>query len=486
MVNTLLQLESITFGYGGQPLFAEVNLAIAAGEMVALLGPNGTGKTTLLMLAAGALHPQRGRVLLDGRDLRSLPRRQIAQRIAVVPQEFTTPFAFTVRELVGLGRTPYISFLGTESAADRQAIQEALEATGATALAGRIFNELSGGEKQRVALAMALAQQPDLLLLDEPTTHLDLKYQINVLELAQRLNREQSITVLATMHDLNLTARYFPRLILFQRGIVADGPPVEVLQSRLLSRVYEVPVEVGILHGATHLSILPPTPAGDAIERATIEQAAMKQAAMDNGQMTTAQARAQPQPLIHLIGGGGSAAILMRGLADANIPFSIGALNIGDSDHALALRLAAEVISEQPYAPIAPETAAQVRATLKRARAQILCPAPIGPGNLALLRLALEAAQDGLLTILLEPASATIAGDNNVSAVASASPETAPILTQIANRDYTNGASLALYKALLTAGAQIAENVSEAINILSRALSTSDARPAVSKEGNLA
>jgi iron complex transport system ATP-binding protein len=452
MVNMLLQFESVTFGYGSQPLFAEIDLGIASGEMVALLGPNGVGKTTLLLLATGALHPQRGRVLLNGRDLRALPRRQIARQIAVLPQEFTTPFAFTVRELVGLGRTPYLSLLGTEKATDRQAIQAALEATGTAALAGRIFNELSGGEKQRVALALALAQQPAVLLLDEPTTHLDLKYQIGVLELAQRLNRERGMTIFATMHDLNLAARYFPRLILFQRGIVADGPPVEVLQNRLLSRVYEVPVEVGILHGAAHLSILPPTPTSAGQPAATLQEPE------------------QPQPAIHIIGGGGSATILMRGLADAAIPFSIGALNIGDSDHALALRLAAEIISEQPYAPIAPETATLVRAALKRARAQILCPAPLGPGNLVLLRLALEAAQAGLPTILLEPASATLVESDAPSAQAH-------ILARIMERDYTNSESSALYETLIQTGAQIAGDVPQAINILSTILSSGNTLP---------
>ena len=443
----LLQLDSVTFGYGSQPLFAEVNLAVASGEMVALLGPNGSGKTTLLMLATGALHPQHGRVLLDGQNLRSLPRRQIARQIAVVPQAFTTPFAFTVRELVGLGRTPHMSFLGTEKAADRQAVQQAMEATGTAALAGRIFNELSGGEKQRVALALALAQQPNVLLLDEPTAHLDLKYQIGVLELAQRLNREQGITIFATMHDLNLTARYFPRLILFQRGIVADGPPVEVLQSRLLSRVYEVPVEIGILHGAAHLSVLPPTPES--------HSRPMKGAA------ETAQEPEQLHPAVHLIGGGGSAAILMRGLSDASIPFSVGALNIGDSDHALALRLAAVVISEEPYAPISAETVALVRAALKCTRAQILCPTPIGPGNLVLLRQALEAAQEGLPTILLETTSAPSSeGEHN-------SEQSSP-LTAISERDYTNGEGVALYTALIQSGAQVAGNVAEAISLLNR------------------
>src|SRR5438045_7346620 len=126
-------------------------------------------------------------------------------------------------------------------------------------LAKRIFNELSGGERQRVIVAMALAQQPKLLLLDEPTAHLDIKYQIDVLELVQRLNRERGVTVIAAMHDLNLAARYFPRLILFQRGVVADAGPAEVLDPKLLSRVYDVNVQVGILRGAEHLSVLRPS-----------------------------------------------------------------------------------------------------------------------------------------------------------------------------------------------------------------------------------
>jgi iron complex transport system ATP-binding protein len=453
MVKTLLQLESLTFGYSNQPLFVETSLALAPGEMVGLLGPNGAGKTSLLRLASGALRPQRGRVLLDGRALRALSRREIARRIAVVPQEFSTPFAFTVKELVGLGRTPYLSFFGTESTADRQAVQQALEITGTAALAGRVFNELSGGEKQRVALALALAQQPDLLLLDEPTTHLDLKYQITMLELVQHLNRERGLTVFASMHDLNLAARYFPRLVLFQRGIVADGPPVEVLQSRLLSRVYEVPVEVGILHGATHLSILPPH--------------AMSPNDIAAGAPDATRRDKTITPIVHLIGGGGSAALLMRGLADAQLPFSIGALNIGDSDHALALQLAAEVISEQPYAPISPEAAAQVRASLERAQAQILCPMHVGPGNLILLHLALEAAQRGLLTSLLEPASANFShGASQPQAIASS--EQASLHDTITQRDYTNGEATRIYEGLMKAGAVVSSDVSEAIRWLIR------------------
>ena len=453
MVKALLHLETLTFGYGTQPLFAKVNLAIASGEMVGLLGPNGAGKTSLLRLASGALRPKQGHVLLDGHDLSTLSRRQIARRVAVVPQEFNTPFAFTVKELVGLGRTPYLSFLGADNTADRQAVQQALEVTNTAPLAGRIFNELSGGEKQRVTLALALAQQPDLLLLDEPTTHLDLKYQIEMLELVQRLNREHGLTVFASMHDLNLAARCFPRLILFQRGIVADGPPIEVVQSRLLSRVYEVPIEVAIMPGGAHLSILPP---------ATLSPNESAAGAADD-----ATHHAAITPLIHLTGGGGSASLLMRGLADARLPFSIGALTSGDSDHALALRLAARVINEQPYAAISSQAAEEVRACLERAQAHIFCPAPIGPGNLILLRLALEAAQRGLPTILLEPSSDTMPDEDKLYPVGQRSNVHTPS-SSIAQRDYTNGEASVLYEALLKAGAQRTSDVPEAIRLLRR------------------
>ncbi|HEY7125226.1 MAG TPA: ABC transporter ATP-binding protein [Ktedonobacterales bacterium] len=455
MVTKLLIFEGVTFGYTNRPLFVETHLTLARGEMVGLLGPNGTGKTTLLRLAAGTLQPRQGNVWLDGHDLRALPRREIARRLAVVPQQFTTPFAFTVRELVGLGRTPHLSFLGTERPSDRQAIQQALAVTQTDALAGRIFNELSDGEKQRVALAMALAQQPDVLLLDEPTAHLDLKYQISMLDLLQRLNREQGLTILATMHDLNLAARYFPRLVLFQQGIVADGSPVEVLQSRLLSRVYEVPVEVGILRGATHLSILPPQAGHDTPSHTMLD--------VQEGEDTKPP---EPYPLVHLFGGGGSAEVLMRGLADAGIPFSIGALNIGDSDHALALRLAADLISEQPYTPIAPGTAGQVQQRLNQVQAQILCPFFIGLGNLVLLRLALDAARHGLPTVILEPGTKTTENGGEGSGLSAT----------VASRDYTGGEGAALYEELLALHPLVASDAAQAIRLLTKTLSARAAR----------
>ncbi len=258
----LLAVDGVTFGYERQPLLYDVHVQVRKGEMVGLLGPNGSGKTTLLRLVSGVLQPQQGRILLDGRKLQDWGRRGVAQRIAVVPQELHVPFAYTVEQLVNLGRTPFVNLLGSNSRQEAIVVQDAMQAADVTPLANRIFNELSGGERQRVIVAMALAQQPKLLLLDEPTSHLDIKYQIDILELAQRLNRERGVTVIAAMHDLNLAARYFPRLLLFQRGVVADAGPAEVLEPHLLKRVYGIDVQVGILRGAQHLSVLPPEEKG--------------------------------------------------------------------------------------------------------------------------------------------------------------------------------------------------------------------------------
>src|SRR5450432_1879119 len=259
VVEPLLQVQDIAFSYGQKALFQTLSLHLNSGEMVGLLGPNGSGKTTLLRLLSGVLQPQQGQILLVGRNLRTWGRRGVARRIALVPQELHMPFAFTVEHMVSLGRTPFVKpFLGSRTQQDQSIVQEAIAITGIAPLVGHIFNELSGGEQQRVMIAMALAQQPSVLLLDEPTSHLDIKYQIETLELVQTLNRERAMTVVAAIHDLNLAARYFPRLILFQRGIVADGGPAEVLEPGLLSRVYGIHVQVGILRGAEHLSILPP------------------------------------------------------------------------------------------------------------------------------------------------------------------------------------------------------------------------------------
>ncbi len=431
--SSLLEVHNITFGYGDKPLLYDVSLHVQRGEMVGLLGPNGSGKTTLLRLISGLLSPQQGTVLLEGRTLQQWGRRGAAQRIAVVPQELHVPFAFTVEHMVSLGRTPFVKqFLGSRTQHDQTVVQDALAAAGIVSLADRIFNELSGGERQRVMIAMALAQEPSLLLLDEPTSHLDIKYQIETLELVQRLNRERGVTIIAAMHDLNLASRYFNRLLLFQRGIVADAGPAEVLEPTLLSRVYGVDVRVGILRGAKYLSVLPPDNPSDAVSEA------------------------EQRVRIHLIAGGGSGEVMMRALADEHIAFSVGALNIGDSDYTLALRLAEQVIVEQPYAPISQASLEQVRGSLAQVALLIICPTPIGSGNIALLREAVGAAQRGLPVLLL-------ASVNEDEAIEGMDDEEQLRQTGIVTRDYTHGEGVELVRELLQQRTTVVNSVKEAI-----------------------
>ena len=426
-LDALLEVESITFGYGREPLLYEVSMQVQSGEMVGLLGPNGSGKTTLLRLLSGVLFPQHGTIYLQGRDLRQWGRRSIAQRIALVPQELHMPFAFTVDEMVYLGRTPFVhTVLGSNTQQDGEIVADAMRISGVDALTGRIFNELSGGERQRVMIAMALAQQPSILLLDEPTSHLDIKYQIETLELVQRLNREQHVTIIAAMHDLNLASRYFPRLLLFQRGVVADAGPAEVLEPGLLRRVYGIDVQVGIMRGAKHLSILPPEDTHDEQEN-------------------------EHQPHVHVVCGGGSGEVLMRGLADAHIPFVAGALNIGDSDYTLALRLADDVIVEQPYAPISQETTARVRASLNNVSIVVVCPMPVGTGNIVLLQEVVRAVQQGLNVLLLAP--------NETQGAEMESLQQTGIMV----RDYTGGQGIMLIQQLLDSGAIVVPSVRVAI-----------------------
>jgi len=252
--------HGLRFGYATGFNLAVDSLAVEKGEMVALLGPNGSGKTTLLKLLSGVLRPAQGSVLLLGEALHGRPRKAIAQNLAVVPQNAAIPFAFTVREIATLGRTAYARLLRDETTADRQAVAQALRVTHLSQLAEHRFDQLSGGEQQRVLLAMALAQEPRVLLMDEPTAHLDIAFQVQTLDLVRRLNAEQSITVVAALHDLNLAALYFPRLVLMRGGrVVADGSPEAVLTVEAIRAVYgaETVVERHPIHGVPQVLAAP-------------------------------------------------------------------------------------------------------------------------------------------------------------------------------------------------------------------------------------
>ena len=237
----------ISAGYGRDAVLSGVSLAARAGEWVAVLGPNGAGKSTLVRVLSGMLAPAAGRVLLDGRDLQGLARAEIARSLAVVPQDSDVAFGFSVREVVMMGRAPHQSSLLRVRAEDERAVSSALERCDIAGLANRAVAELSGGERRRVTLARALAQEAKVLLLDEPAAHLDARHAVSVGELVREEVDRRGIACVAVLHDLAAAARWADRVVLLAGGKVrADGPPAEVLKPELLEAVFEIPIRVAI------------------------------------------------------------------------------------------------------------------------------------------------------------------------------------------------------------------------------------------------
>lgn len=261
-----LTAHSVSYAYPArrgaraEPALHDVSIEVPRGALVGLLGPNGCGKTTLLGLLSGVLASTAGKVSLDGRPLSSMSRRDIARRIAVVPQETHPAFEFSVMEMVLMGRHPHLGLMQLEGPEDFAAARDALAATGTAHLANRRFTELSGGERQRVAIASALAQSPDVLLLDEPTASLDLGYQLDVAALLVRLNRERGVTMVVATHDLNFAASICDSLILLREGrVLARGPAGDILTPATVRELYGVDADVTFHERAGHLTVVPLT-----------------------------------------------------------------------------------------------------------------------------------------------------------------------------------------------------------------------------------
>jgi iron complex transport system ATP-binding protein len=245
----IVTFDDVSFAYGdGPPIVDGLSLTIPRGQIVGVIGPNGAGKSTLVRLVLGLLAPTRGRVLLgeDRRDVATLPRREAARLVGAVTQEEALEFPFTVREVVLLGRTARLGPLGFEGATDIAAVEKAMEETGVLHLAARPVYTLSGGERKRVFLARALAQEPELLVLDEPAAALDIHHQIAIFDLL-RARHERGVTVLVVVHDLNLAAQYCERLLLVRAGAsVTDGSIEEILTYRQVREAFDIEVYVGV------------------------------------------------------------------------------------------------------------------------------------------------------------------------------------------------------------------------------------------------
>jgi iron complex transport system ATP-binding protein len=242
----MLEVKNLSVAYGARQVLHDVSFDLPAGCILAVIGPNGAGKTTLIRALSGIVQPQSGSsIRVDGRDLNLLSAPERARHMAVVPQARQLPPAFSAWETVLLGRTPHLNWLGQTSRQDEAIARQAMERTSTSALADRPVGELSGGEQQRLLLARALAQAAPILLMDEPTAHLDLQFQFGLLEEVRGLARQDNLAVLVVLHDLNLVARYADRVALLVDGRSrALGTPAEVLTGELLSEAYHIPLEV--------------------------------------------------------------------------------------------------------------------------------------------------------------------------------------------------------------------------------------------------
>ena len=257
-MTTALEVRGVSFAYGRASVLTDVSIEVERGAIVGILGPNGSGKTTLLRLLSGVLTPNRGAVTVDGAAVASLSRQQIARRIAVVPQETHATFDFTALDIVLMGRYPHLGAFELEGVDDLRIAREALAATRTSEFESRPFATLSGGEKQRVVIAGALAQAADVLLLDEPTASLDLGFQLDIVDLLARLNRERGVTMVVSTHDLNLAATLCSRLVMLRKGrVLAAGATRDVLTPDHVRELYGVNAHISVHPLTQHLTVIP-------------------------------------------------------------------------------------------------------------------------------------------------------------------------------------------------------------------------------------
>ncbi len=244
-VKVVLSACGITAGYGETPVLSDVSLRVNEGDIVGIIGPNGAGKTTLLKVLAGTIPPSRGATSLLGMDIVAMRRIDMARTMAFLPQMLTSSPTFSVREIVSMGRFPHLGRLESPCPADAAAVERAMDMAEVTRFAARRMDELSGGEVQRVFFAQVLAQEPRILLMDEPTTHLDITHQVRILDLVRKMNRDIGLSIVMVLHDLNLASEYCHRLVLLHEGRVCRaGTPEEVIDYRIIEEVYKTVVVV--------------------------------------------------------------------------------------------------------------------------------------------------------------------------------------------------------------------------------------------------
>ncbi|ADL07912.1 ABC transporter ATP-binding protein [Thermosediminibacter oceani] len=396
-----LEVKNLSYSYKDKSILEDVCLEINPGEFAGILGPNGSGKTTLLNNINRWLVPQKGSILIEEQKVESLSPKTLAQYVATVPQETSLDLSFTVEEIVMMGRNPYLKTFEREKPRDKTIIEECMKAVGIWNLKDRYINELSGGEKQRALIARALAQQPKVLVLDEPISHLDINYKWEILELLKNLCKNMKIIVLAVLHDINLASLFCDKLLLLKDGkIFKSGSPEEVITEQNIREVFDVDVKINIQpqSGRPMITFISP------VHKDT---------------------RPRSCERIHVVCGGGAGEKILQYLRERGYQVSAGVLNIGDTDWKTAKNLGVDVIEDLPFSPVSEEKAEENKLYLDRAEAIIICNIPFGHGNLKNL-------------ILLRDVVAK--GEKKIFVLHE---------TPIGQRDYTGGLAAKIYSQIL-------------------------------------
>lgn len=413
MVN--LNIAGVECRYGSTKILSGVNLEVKPGDFVGILGSNGSGKTTLLKSISRVLKPHVGAILIDKDDIYNLKPVEVAKKMAVVPQDSTVGFNFSVMDVVLMGRNPHMGRFQMETPKDVEIAKSALKQVNAYHLVNRQINELSGGERQRVIIARALAQEPQILLLDEPISHLDIVNQLELMDLVKSLCDKKQLAVLAVIHDLNMAARYCTSVLMLKDGqVFSFGDVDQVLTSQNIRSVFDVDAIVRKNAATGSLYVIPLSPK---------------------------KCSAEKKCTVHVICGAGTGTMLLKTLIDEGFNVTVGVLNLLDTDYEACELLNIPVVTEAPFSFITERLFEENLAMIKAAGMVVVTSVPFGSGNLRNLEAAKAAIRYGIPTYVIEE-------------------------VPIERRDFTEGRATQLMAELKAAGATFVKNPADLPSLL--------------------
>ncbi len=416
----MLKIENINCSLDNTLILKDVNFKVNRGDFLGIVGPNGSGKTTLLRAISGILPLIKFKVYLERKDVSRMDKKKIARKIAMVPQNTFINFPFTAIQVVMMGRNPYLSKFERERKKDLEKVKESMLLTKTWYLKNKKVTQISGGEMQRVIIAQALVQAPDIIFLDEPTAHLDINHELEILSLITRLNKEKLLTAVLVTHNLNLAARYCKKLILLKEGkIYAQGEIEDILTSENIKNVFHIKALVKKHPLTGSIYTLP---------------------IYFNGKTKAAKGGK-----IHLVCGGGSGSSLLRMLWERGFEVTAGVLNVFDADFETATLLNIPTVGEAPFSPITNESYQKNMAMIRDSKIVILTEVPFGEGNLLNLRAVRQALKEKIRVMVISK-------------------------IPIKERDYTKGRIIQIFEDLKRNGATFVKNEREAISLIENEL----------------